>query len=278
MNDPHDVAGTPATREFYDKEGWTRDDANRLVDQSLFGVREDGPIRRQLHLLGNDRIRQALGGPGLRLLECGCGGTPATFLADRCAYFTAVDFSATGLAEAAKSLATTGIRFATVAADMCRLPFPDGHFDAAYCAQAIYHIDDPAGQAAAFDQIMRVVKPGGVAVFVMVNPFPLLFPVRAARRVLAATPLVAGALNRIRNEPPLPFRPMRLGWMRGQLAKWGAVEIFGYRIASTWFNQHVPETGGVGRMLWRTFARIETTHPRAAARLGCYVSIVARKR
>jgi SAM-dependent methyltransferase len=198
-----DVRGTVATREFYDRRGWTRD-GDRLVDGKLFGVREDGPIRQEMHRLGNERIRRALGGPGLRLIECGCGGEPATFLADLCAHITAVDFSTTGLVEAGRTLAQIGVPFRTVAADTCRLPFPDGSFDAAYSAHSIYHIDDPAAQEAAFDQVMRVVRPGGVAVFVLANPLPLFFPVRLVRRVLASTPGVGSMLDKLRRKPPLP--------------------------------------------------------------------------
>src|SRR5438093_1235329 len=98
-----DVRGTPATRQFYDTRGWKREN-DQLVDQRMFGVREDGPIRKSLHRLATDRIRQAFGGTGLWLIECGCGGTPATFLVDICRRFTAVDFSTTGLTEAAGTL------------------------------------------------------------------------------------------------------------------------------------------------------------------------------
>jgi hypothetical protein len=54
----------------------------------------------------------------------------------------------------------------------------DGTFDLAYSAQAIYHIDTADGQAAAFHETMRVRRPCGRAIFVMANPFPILFPYR----------------------------------------------------------------------------------------------------
>jgi SAM-dependent methyltransferase len=274
--DDRTVAGTAATREFYDREGWKRT-GGQLTDQALFGVKHDGPIRVELHALRCDRIRQALGGPGLRLMECGCGGTPATYLNDLCSHLTVVDFSQTGLAEAAQTLRQRDIEFDTVAADMCRLPFSDESFDAAFSAHAIYHIDNAAAQAAAFSEIMRVVRKGGKAVFVLANPFPLMFPIRFARRAVASIPGVSTMLNRLRPKPPLPYLPMRLGWMRRQLERWGTVEIIGYRMASTAMNQNVPETSGIGRMLWRFMRVVETRHPRAAARLGNYVTIIVNK-
>lgn len=275
--DNHSITGTDATREFYDKEGWRRTDG-RLVDQAMFGIRDDGPIRRELHRLREDRIRQALGGGGLNLVECGCGGSPATWQADLCSRFTAVDFSETGLAEAARVLRGTGVEFETVKADMCQLPFGDESFDAAFSAHAIYHIDNAPAQARAFGEVMRVVRKGGAAVFVLSNPFPLMFPIRLARRAIASVPGVSLLLNRLRAKPPLPYLPMRLGWMRRQLRPWGAVQILAYRMATTGFNQNVSETAGPGRWLWRLMGRLETRWPRTAARLGNYVTIIVHKR
>ena len=53
---------------FYDEQGWTEQDGV-AVDQILFGVKEDGPIRKELH---QDRIRTAFAqaDPDLSLLEC----------------------------------------------------------------------------------------------------------------------------------------------------------------------------------------------------------------
>jgi len=73
-----------------------------------------------------------------------------------------------------------------------------------YSAHAIYHIDTVDGQGAALREAMRVVRPGGRAIFVLANPFPLLFPYRLIRRVFAMTPGLNAVLNRLRAKPPLP--------------------------------------------------------------------------
>lgn len=276
--DDQRITGTAATREFYDREGWKRTADGQLRDHDLFGVKNDGPIRRELHERRCDRIRDALAPRGLKMIECGCGGAPATWLAQLCSHYTAVDFSQTGLAEAAQALRRIGVGFDVVGADMCRLPFADESFDAAYSANAVYHIDSAAAQAKAFAEIMRVVRRGGTAVFVLANPFPLLFPVRLARRAMAAVPGLSWLLRRFRPKPPLPFLPMRLGWMRRQLQRWGTVRIIGYRMASTAVNQNVSERSGMGRLMWRVMRFVETRCPRAAARLGNYVTIIVRKR
>jgi ubiquinone/menaquinone biosynthesis C-methylase UbiE len=124
------------------------------------------------------------------------------------------------LCEAAAALERANVTFDTVEADITNLPFEDDTFDVVYSAHAIYHIDTVDSQAAALSEAMRLVRPGGRAIFVPANPFPLLFPYRLIRRVLAMTPGVNTVLNRLRAKPPLPYLPMPLGWMKGQLEKW----------------------------------------------------------
>lgn len=266
--------GTSATREFYNRIGWQRQ-GGTLVDSLMFGW-TDGPIRQALEARRHERLLRVIG-PGLKLAELGCGGTPATLLARRCARYTGVDFSAVALTEAAAALREIHVPFETIEADITDLPFEDSSFDAVYSAHAIYHIDDPDGQAAAFHEAMRIVSPGGIAVFILANPFPLLFPVRLARRLLAMTPGLNLVLNRLRARPPLPYLPMPLGWMRTQLSQWGHVEIEGYAVPSVKFDRSVSERTFLGRLIWRTVGWLEANHGRLAARLGCYVLIAVRK-
>lgn len=273
---PRLFKGTSATREFYDSIGWRRQEGV-LVDTATFTRRDPGPILASLISRRRELILEAIGGPGLNLLECGCGGKPATFLSSRCDCHTAVDFSATGLAEAAVALEATGVAFKTVEADITRLPFRDGEYDAAYSAHAIYHIDTADGQAAAFSEMMRVVRPGGRAVFVLANPFPVAFPARLLRRGAAMTPVLGGLLNRVRAKPPLPYLPMPLSWVARQLARWGDVSMACHAIPSVWFDQHVSERSLMGQGLWKAIQRLETTSPATALRLGCFVTIAVER-
>ena len=267
--------GSAATRAFYNTVGWRRK-GGTLIDSCLFGW-SDGPIRQALEVQRRQRVRHAVGGPGLKLAELGCGGTPAIYLADSCEKYTAVDFSSTGLSEATAVLEGTNIPFEIVEADITDLPFDEGAFDVVYSAHAIYHIDTVGGQEAAFREAMRVVCPGGRAVFVLANPFPLLFPLRLFRRVLAITPGVNTLLNRVRSKPPLPFLPMRLGWMKRRLGAWGDVKITGYAVPSVLFDRRISETTMLGNLAWRALEWLEARHASLAARLGCYVLIVVNK-
>ena len=82
--------GSEETRRFYDETGWKERDGSS-VDRHLFGVKEDGPIRMELHRVHEDRIRSELSqvGDRLRLLECGCGGNPYRPLLDLCSKYVA---------------------------------------------------------------------------------------------------------------------------------------------------------------------------------------------
>lgn len=268
--------GTSATKEFYDAIGWRRQEGV-LVDTVAFTRRDPGPILRGLLQRRRQVIGEAIGGPGLNLVECGSGGKPATFLSDRCRCHTAVDFSATGLAEATMALRAAGVSFKTVEADITNLPFNDGEYDVAYSAHAIYHIDTADGQAAALSEVMRVVRPGGRAIFVLANPFPIAFPMRLVRRAAAMTPVLGPLLNRLRTKPPLPYLPMPLSWVQRQLARWGTVSMTCHAIPSVWFDQHVSERSFIGRGLWQAIQLIETTSPVTAARLGCFVTVIVER-
>ena len=113
--------GTPGTRDFYNEIGWQRE-GDTLVDTRLFGW-ANGPVNQALGALRQTRVRQAAGGPGQKIAELGCGGTPAVFLAEGCARYTATDFSFVGLTEAAQVLKRANVPFTTIEADITALPF-----------------------------------------------------------------------------------------------------------------------------------------------------------
>jgi SAM-dependent methyltransferase len=266
------ITGTRETQRFYNESGW-REEGGASVDHNLFGVTEDGPIRIELNNLHQERIRAALTAAGLplSLLECGCGGNPEKLLLDLCSKYTAVDFSDRGVQMARAAFSNVGIAHEFHTADICALPFDEATFDAIYCAHVIYHIDNPAGQDAAIAELIRVVRPGGVVVLVAANPRPLAFPVRFLRRVLARTPIIAHILNRLRKKPPLPYRPMPIGWVRRRLARYGAVNLVGLGIPSTSFYRNVTEFRGIGKLLWKGVRWLDINYAERSAWLGNYV-------
>ena len=96
-------------------------------------------------------------GPGARLLDAGCGtGATGGWLAGH-GRLVAVDVEplALSLYREARPAA------ALAAAEIARLPFADGSFDAALCVTVLYHerVVDPA---AAVRELARTVRRGGV--------------------------------------------------------------------------------------------------------------------
>jgi len=271
-------AGTERTRQFYDAEGW-KERNGETTDHSLFGVKEDGPIRVELYETHLGRVRSALSraGTDLKLLECGCGGNPESRLLDLCSHYTGVDFSDQGLSVAATKLRAVDVSVDLRKADACDLPFGDGSFDAVYSAHMIYHIEDPRAQEAALAEILHVTRRGGMIVIIAANPQPILFPWRFLRRLVANTPVLNQLVNRIRRRPPIPYRPMSIPWMRRRLSRGGNVEVVTSGLPSTHFNQTVTEYKGIGKLLWTVIRWLDLRHSVLSSYLGNDVQYTVQK-
>lgn len=112
--------------------------------------------------------------PGARVLDIGCA--PGTTLAGLTAYvgpfgqITGVDHDAEMIRLAGVTAGQLGLgslaRFQV--ADAAALPFPDGGFDACYCERVVQHLE-PSATAAAVGETVRVLRPGGTAVFVDID-------------------------------------------------------------------------------------------------------------
>ncbi|MER7708453.1 methyltransferase domain-containing protein [Kitasatospora sp. NPDC097605] len=109
-------------------------------------------------------LRARLGDAPAEVLDCACGiGTQAIGLAARGHRVTGTDLSPVAAARAVLEATARGLRLPTAAADMRRLPCPDGRFDAVVCADnALPHLLTPADVRAAFAELCRVLRPGGL--------------------------------------------------------------------------------------------------------------------
>lgn len=97
-------------------------------------------------------------GPEDEVLECACGtGLLTGVIAARCRALTATDFSEKMLAQAERKDANCrNVRFAQ--ADITKLDYPDGRFDAVVAANVIHLLDEPLQ---ALRELDRVCRPGG---------------------------------------------------------------------------------------------------------------------
>ena len=96
--------------------------------------------------------------PSDEVLECACGtGLLSSVIAPRCKSLTATDFSANMLKRAEKKCGKYGnIRFER--ADILRLHYSDGRFDAVVAANVIHLLEEPYK---ALRELDRVCRPGG---------------------------------------------------------------------------------------------------------------------
>ncbi len=121
---------------------------------------------------------------GADVLEIGCGTAPCSrWLAGQGARVTGLDLSL-GMLSIARELGTSTTQVALVQADAGRLPFADDAFDIACSAYgALPFIGDLAG---VFNEVARVLRPGGAWVFSLTHPIRWCFLDDGSERGLVA--------------------------------------------------------------------------------------------
>lgn len=119
----------------------------------------DASLRRQ-----GDALDALIGQDRASVLDCSCGiGTQAIGLALRGHRVTGTDLSPRAAARAAREAARRSLTLRTAAADMRRLPFPDGRFDTVVCADnSLPHLLTEQDVHAALAEMRRVLRPAGL--------------------------------------------------------------------------------------------------------------------
>ena len=117
------------------------------------------------------------------ILECACGtGLLSGVIAERCRRLVATDFSAKMLQQARRKLRVYGnITFEE--ADILRLRYADGQFDAVVAANVIHLLDEPY---TALRELDRVCRPGG----------RIIIPTYMNRTAKGKTNRVSGAIGK----------------------------------------------------------------------------------
>jgi hypothetical protein len=140
--------------------GWRDADRSRILDYHIAALDHFDawkPLQNTRRVL----YRALRPRPGARILDAGCGtGIDAAALAPR----LQPGGSAHGLDLSERMVALArdrhgnlpNVRFS--AGSVSDIPFPDGHFDAAFAMRTIQYLDDPVS---AIRELGRVTKPGG---------------------------------------------------------------------------------------------------------------------
>jgi SAM-dependent methyltransferase len=148
-----DASGS-SVRDFYD---------SLAADYHRIFPDWDASMARQAAVL-DGLVGQQLGAGPRQLLDCACGiGTQAIGLARAGHRVVGSDLSPVAATRATAEAAARGVGLATMAADMRRLPFRSGVFDAVVCADnSLAHLLTAQDVTAALCEMRRVLRQGGL--------------------------------------------------------------------------------------------------------------------
>jgi hypothetical protein len=150
-------------RDFYERTGWQRTAGGEYVDTRLFV--DTRAVMAPYRARARARLAPLLAGGGRYFLDAASGANPAAEFSSGYTCHVCVDFTQRALREARDQL---GARGRYVHADLARLPFRDGSFQALYSAHTLYHL--PAvPQRQALRELARMLAPGAPGVIVYVS-------------------------------------------------------------------------------------------------------------
>jgi ubiquinone/menaquinone biosynthesis C-methylase UbiE/uncharacterized protein YbaR (Trm112 family) len=270
-----------AVQQFYNEIGWKKETDAAFTDAVKF---EDlRPISREYIQRCNRRVGRYLKPGGRFLLDVASG--PIQFsdyasYSDNFEYRICVDLSLVALKEAARKLGDKAI---CILADITNLPLVDNLVDSAISLHTIYHVPKDEQQQA-FEEIFRVLEPGGKAVVVYhwgdyslaMNIF--MFHYQAARLFRKVLRMVFKSTGSpaSSNEPKLYFYAHRYSWFTSQ--SWPLpFELVPWRSVSVPFLKFYIHPRLFGRQFLNLILTLEERFPRLAGRLGQYPMFVFHK-
>jgi SAM-dependent methyltransferase len=253
------------------------------------------PYYQKVHM----RVKEFLAPQGTYFLDAGSGAiSHAEYLTYSAGYHRriCVDLSIKALVEARGKLQEHGCY---VIADLTKLPFRDGTFDAAISAHVLYHIPEDE-QASALRELYRTLKPGRQCVVIYVWPTSLptkLASLFSSQQIIAKTrrliAMIPGERRLGRQQappttserepgarecvPPLYFHAHNYQWFRDTVPDEWETEIRCWRFVNRPFTTTFVANNVIGRLLLAIIFWLETLFPHAMARIGSYPMIILRK-
>jgi SAM-dependent methyltransferase len=163
----------PRSAEYFD--GWYANQAAVPAVAEIMNRYMGFPPGTRAGVVAAEAIPELAGelrlGPGSTLLDLACGrGAYGLLVAKRAGTpLIGVDFSAQALTEAREQAARMGVSNASFrVGELTATGLPDASVDAVLCTDAIQFPDEPA---VAYDEIRRVLKPGGRVALTCWEPF-----------------------------------------------------------------------------------------------------------
>ena len=270
-------------REFYDTFGWQKsadgiyEDTNAWIDLR--------PVMLPYYRRARRRARRFFNHQGTYFLDAGSGAVPhPEYLEYSVGYkwHVCVDLSEVGLRQAQNKLQNRG---AYVVADVTRLPFRSGVFDAVSSNHVIYHV--PADeQARAILELYRALQPEARGVIAYTWPNCPLSDwilvgsqrrwLRLIRRIFTRSARREGPPQSIDQDiPALYFHPHSYRWIHNLLCTFELpYEIRIAQLVDNVFSRAIIGNNSLGRFCLACLAALEDLIPHGLARLGRYPFII----
>lgn len=271
-------------RDFYDRFGWVEEESGATGEDVLF--RRFSPAYYPYHEAVNARTMECFSGLSGKLLMAGGGDLPETHIeiARRFSTTTFLDISSKAL-EIARSKFKQEAEF--VNESLLNIPLPEDHFDAAYCAHVIYHIDKDL-QEKAVREMIRVTRPGGRIVIIYRNPASLPQRIGHVRRKLSrmlGIRRLSNMLKQRKHETPgsKQERP-RLYFYAHPLDWWNRfqnecdVRLIPWDVMTNTEDSELLMNGALARIGYRFCGWLERKHPNKAVQWWSYpVAVMTKK-
>lgn len=271
------IKGDPLNEEikqeikaFYDQIGWQKEHTqfkDATDSEDLRSVSEE--YINQCHL----RLHQHIVPKGKYLLDAASGPIQYSVYLNYSRdyeYRICADLSLTGLLSAQEKLGDKGIY---LLCDITNLPLQSDHIDTVLSLHTIYHVPQ-SQQQTAFDELYRVLKPGGKSIVVyswgkhslLMKAF--LLPFKLVKRALHV-------FNQ--KKPPLYFYANSYSWFGQQLKKKYGTKLYVWRSVNVPFLKIYIHKYLAGRMLLRCVYWLEEKYPKLMGRIGAYPLFVTKK-
>lgn len=256
---------------FYDQVGWQGDTQHFQDAKDSEDLRT---ISQEYIDQCHHRINRFLPKTGKYLLDVASG--PIQYpvyltYSENYDYRICADLSLTGLLRAQEKLGDKGIY---LLCDVTQLPIQNNQIDAIISLHTLYHVPQ-AEQSKAFDELYRVLKPGGKSVVVyswgkhafLMKLF--LFPFKLVKRTL----------EKMRNKKAvLYFYAHPFSWFKKTLVPQYSTQLYVWRSVNVPFLKIYIHRWLLGRQLLKLIYRLEEKYPKLMGRMGAYPMFVTQKK